>query len=84
MGQDGVSSEHQYLMMPQPRRFPLSRPQYGYPLTPRSWRVTTTIGGKRTTHQVEATTAAKAILAGLELSGANSQLVACLMDGVWA
>jgi hypothetical protein len=46
--------------------------------------VTTTIGGKRTTHQVEATTAAKAIFGALELGGANSQLVACLKEGEWA
>jgi len=64
-------------------RFPLSAPQSRFPLTPRPWQVTTTIGGKRTTHLVEATTAANAIFSALELSGANSQLVACLRGGEW-
>lgn len=65
-------------------RFPLSCPQYNYPLTPRPWRVTTTTGNSRTTHQLEATTAAAAILAGLELGGPNCALVACLKEGDWA
>jgi hypothetical protein len=64
--------------------FPLSCPQSRYPLPLRSWRVTTTTGDNRTTHLVEATTAANAILSALELGGPRCQLVACLMDGVWA
>ena len=79
-----MNPEHQYLMTTRWARFPLSMPQSRYPLIPRSWQVTTTIGGKRTTHQVEATTAAKAIFGALELGGANSQLVACLKEGEWA
>lgn len=65
-------------------RFPLSCPQYSHPLASRPWRVTTTTGNNRTTHQLEATTAAAAILAGLELGGTGCQLVACLKDGEWA
>ena len=65
-------------------RFPLSFPQGSYPLTPRPWQVTTLAGNSRTTHQLEATTAAAAILAGLELGGPNCALVACLKVGEWA
>ena len=63
--------------------FPLGFPQDAYPLRPRPWQVTTKIGNSRTTHQLEATTAAKAILAGLELGGPRCQLVACLREGEW-
>ena len=45
-------------------RFPLPFPQGRSPLTPRPWQVTTLAGNSRTTHQVEATTAAHAILSG--------------------
>lgn len=69
--------------MPRLTPFPLSMPQCRFPLTPRPWRVTTTTGNSRTTHQLEATTAAAAILAGLELGGPNCALVACLKDGDW-
>ena len=79
-----MNPEHQYPMTVRYTRFPLSYPQHRYPLTPRPWRVTTTTGISRTTHQVKATTAADAILAGLKLGGTGCQLVACLMDGVWA
>lgn len=71
-------------MMRRPAPFPLCFPQSGYPLRPRPWSVTTRDGNCRTTHQLEATTAAKAIFAGLELGGPRCQLVACLMDGEWA
>ena len=64
MGQDGVNPEHQYLMMVPFARFPLPFPQGRSPHTPRPWQVTTLAGNSRTTHQVEATTAAHAILSG--------------------
>ena len=64
MGQDGVNPEHQYLMMVPFARFPLHLPQDSYPLTPRPWQVTTLAGNSRTTHHLEATTAAQAILTG--------------------
>lgn len=63
---------------------PLARWQPGQSLTPRPWQVTTTIGNTRTTQQLHATTAAEAILAGLELAGPQAQLVACLREGEWA
>jgi hypothetical protein len=73
MGQDGVSSEHQYLMTRRFASFPLAFPQDRHFLRPRPWQVTTTTGNSRTTHQLEATTAAAAILAGLELGGPHLQ-----------
>lgn len=70
-------------MMRRPEPFPLCFPQSGYPLTPRPWSVTTKAGNSRTTHQLENTTAAGAILAALELGGPGCQLVACLKEGEW-
>ena len=46
---------------------------------PRPWRVTTTNG----TVDVDAYTAALAILAALELTGPNSSLISCLRHGDW-
>ena len=48
-------------------------------LTPRPWRVVTTTG----TVDVEATNAASAILAGLELTGPGAALIRCLRQGDW-
>jgi hypothetical protein len=53
------------------------------PATVRPWRVTTQVGARRTTLDVEAATAATAILSALELGGAGYELVACLRDGEW-
>ena len=78
-----MNSEHQYLMMAPFARFPLHLPQDRSLLTPRPWQVTTLAGNSRTTHQVGATTTAKAIFGALDLVGANSQLVACLKQGEW-
>ncbi len=64
-------------------RQPLHHTRPGFPLTPRSWAVTTEVGTVRTTHQMEATTAAIAIQGALELAGAGAVLVACLRQGEW-
>lgn len=50
-----------------------------YLLPTRPWLVTTTKG----TVEVEAKTAAAAILSALELTGPNSSLIKCLRHGEW-
>jgi len=52
-------------------------------MTPRPWAVTTTDGRRRTTHLLEAVTAAAAIQSALELAGPGARLVACLRGGEW-
>jgi hypothetical protein len=46
---------------------------------PRPWRVATTLG----TIEVEATTAAQAILSALELAGSRARLIGCVRVGEW-
>ncbi len=65
-------------------RQPLHHTRPGFPLVPRPWAVTTEAGRVRTTHQLEATTAASAIQGALELAGNGARLVACLREGEWA
>ena len=64
-------------------RQPLHHTRPGCPLPVRPWRVITTLGTRRTTHEVMATTAAHAIASALELGGVGCGLVACLRDGQW-
>ena len=64
LSDDSMNPEHQYLRMAPFARFPLPFPQHSHFLTPRPWPVTTLAGNSRITHQVEATTAAHAILSG--------------------
>jgi hypothetical protein len=52
---------------------------YHLPPAPRPWRVATTLG----TVEVEATTAAQAILSALELAGAKARLIGCVRVGEW-
>jgi hypothetical protein len=52
---------------------------YNIPPAPRPWRVATTLG----TVEVEATTAAQAILSALELAGAGARLIGCVRVGEW-
>ena len=49
------------------------------PPPPRPWRVATTRG----TLDVEATTAAQAILSALELAGPRARLIGCVRVGEW-
>jgi hypothetical protein len=51
----------------------------GFPPAPRPWRVATTLG----TVEVEATTAAQAILSALELAGVRARLIGCVRVGEW-
>ena len=60
-------------------RYYSGRQRAHFPLAPRTWRVVTTTG----TVDVEATDAANAILAGLELTGPGATLVRCLRQGDW-
>jgi hypothetical protein len=71
-------------MMRRSAPFALAFPQDRYPLAPRAWSVTTAIGNVRTTHRLNATTAAFAILRALRIGGTNCSLVACLKEGNWA
>jgi hypothetical protein len=52
---------------------------YNLPPAPRPWRVATTLG----TVEVEATTAAQAILSALELAGSRARLIGCVRVGEW-
>jgi hypothetical protein len=60
-------------------RQPLHHQRAGYPLPVRSWRVATTRG----TLDVEASTAAQAILSALELAGPRARLIGCVRVGEW-
>ena len=56
----------------------MNRP-YHIPPPPRPWRVATTRG----TLDVEATTAAQAILSALEMAGPRARLIGCVRVGEW-